>query len=315
MTGRKKMGLLVMAYGTPYKVADIKRYYTHIRKGREPSPEALKDLTEKYAAIGGVSPMARITEAQAQALELQLNEMQEIYEFKVYIGLRHIEPFIEEAVESMVTDGIENAVSIVLAPHYSTYSIKAYNGRAQTKAKQVGINLISVENWHNAPGFIQYWSDQIKLIYEQMSDSERSSAVLIISAHSLPKTILQGDDPYIEQLSETARLISEQTGITKYEIAWQSEGNTPEPWLDPDVLDLTRELYEQKGYRTFVYAPVGFVSDHLEILYDNDHECKELCDELGAAYYRPPMPNTDELFIQTMAETVLDKINEKNNLI
>src|SRR5699024_10716500 len=122
-------------------------------------------------------------------------------------------------------------------------------------------------------------------VYEQMSNDERKTSVLIVSAHSLPKKILQGNDPYIEQLTETARLISESTGIKDYEIAWQSEGNTPDPWLDPDVLDLTRKLYDKQGYRTFVYAPVGFVSDHLETLYDNDHECKEVCDELGAAYF------------------------------
>lgn len=303
------MGLLVMAYGTPYQASDIKRYYTHIRKGREPSAGALQDLTEKYEAIGGISPMAQITEKQAQALEVQLNDMQEKYEFKVYIGLRHIEPFIEEAVTSMAADGLEQATSIVLAPHYSTYSIKIYNERAQIEAKKHGITLFSVDNWHNAPEFIQYWSDQINFTYEKMSETERKSAVLIVSAHSLPKKILQGNDPYIAQLSETARLISEQTGISDYEIGWQSEGNTPEPWLDPDVLDLTRELFEQKKYQTFVYAPVGFVSDHLEVLYDNDHECKDLCDHLGASYYRPPMPNTHPLFIQAMAESVLDKIN------
>lgn len=305
---RKKIGLLVMAYGTPYMLSDIKRYYTHIRQGREPSAEALQDLTEKYEAIGGISPMARITEEQAKALETELNHRQETYEFNVYIGLRHIEPFIEDAIQSMAADGIKQAASIVLAPHYSTQSIKAYNGRAQKEAKQHGITITSVEQWHDAPDLIQYWSDAIETIYEQMSDEERRTSVLIVSAHSLPKKILQTDDPYTTQLAETARLISKKTGIVDYEIGWQSEGNTPDPWLEPDVLDLTRDLYEQKGYRTFVYAPVGFVSDHLEILYDNDHECKEVCDELGASYYRPPMPNTHPLFIQAMANVILNKM-------
>src|SRR5690625_3146366 len=123
---RKKIGLLVMAYGTPYQPSDIKRYYTHIRQGREPSEEALQDLTEKYEALGGVSPMAKITEDQARALEKKLNTSQDEYEFHMYLGLRHIEPFIEDALQSMEKDGIDEAVSIVLAPHYSTYSIKAY---------------------------------------------------------------------------------------------------------------------------------------------------------------------------------------------
>src|SRR5699024_7855770 len=329
---------------------------------------------------------------QAQALESKLNDMQDDYEFSMYIGLKHIEPFIEDAVEQMAKDGITEAVSIVLAPHYSTFSVKSYNGRAQEEAKRHGIKLTSVESWYNAPGFIQYWAEQITKTYEQMTEEEREKAVLIVSAHSLPEKILQDGDPYtkqleetakliseqtgitdyeigwqsegntpdpwigpdvqdltrdlyeqkgyttfvyapvgfvsdhlevlydndyeckvvssydLKQLEETAKLISEQTGITDYEIGWQSEGNTPDPWIGPDVQDLTRDLYEQKGYTTFVYAPVGFVSDHLEVLYDNDYECKVVCDEIGASYYRPNMPNTHPLFIQTLADVVFKKV-------
>ncbi|HEX6593614.1 MAG TPA: ferrochelatase [Bacillota bacterium] len=305
---RKKIGLLVMAYGTPYKEEDIERYYTHIRHGRKPSVEALQDLTERYRAIGGISPLAQITEDQAQSLETKLNDIQDEYEFKMYIGLKHIEPFIEDAVEQMASDGITEAVSIVLAPHYSTFSVKSYNGRAQEEAEKYGIKLTSVESWYDAPGFIQYWADEIKATYEKMTEEERGKAVLIISAHSLPEKILQDGDPYTKQLAETAKLISEKTGITDYEIGWQSEGNTPDPWIGPDVQDLTKDLYEQKGYTTFVYAPVGFVSDHLEVLYDNDYECKVVCDEIGANYYRPNMPNTHPLFIETLADVVLEKV-------
>lgn len=304
---KKTIGLLVMAYGTPYKLSDIKRYYTHIRQGREPSEKAVQDLTERYEAIGGVSPMAKITEDQAKALEQFLNNMQQQYNFKVYIGLRHIEPFIEDAMESMAEDEISEAVSIVLAPHYSTYSIKAYNERAQKSAEEYNIKLSTVEEWYTAEEFIQYWAEQIQGLYDKMPATHREKAALIVSAHSLPKKILELEDPYVEQLEETARLITEQTDVTNYFVGWQSEGNTPDPWLEPEVLQLTRDLHEE-GYEAFVYAPVGFVSDHLEILYDNDHECKEVCDELGAAYYRPEMPNTNELFISGMAKTVLDQL-------
>lgn len=306
--GKEKIGLLVMAYGTPYKEADIEPYYTHIRHGRKPSPEALQDLTERYQAIGGISPLAKITEDQAYALQDKLNDMQADYEFQVYIGLKHIEPFIEDTVKKMADDGIKRAASIVLAPHYSTFSVKSYNGRAKEEAEKYGLELDSVVDWYKEPGFIQYWSEQISKIYDKMTAEEREKAVLIVSAHSLPEKILAGGDPYPEQLAETAKLISDQTGITAYEIGWQSEGNTPEPWLGPDVQDLTRDLFEQKGYRSFVYAPVGFVSDHLEVLYDNDYECKVVCDEIGANYYRPEMPNTHPLFIQTLAEVVLKEM-------
>lgn len=305
---KEKIGLLVMAYGTPYKEADIEPYYTHIRHGRKPSPEALLDLTERYQAIGGISPLAKITEAQAKALEKQLNDSQDTYEFQMFIGLKHIHPFIEDAVDDMEKAGIKRAVSIVLAPHYSTFSVKAYNGRAQEAADEYGMTLMSVEDWYDEAGFIQYWTEKITATYAKMTETERDTAVLIVSAHSLPEKILANGDPYTEQLAETAKLIANGAGIDAYEIGWQSEGNTPDPWIGPDVQDLTRDLYEQKGYRNFVYAPVGFVSDHLEVLYDNDYECKVVCDELGAGYYRPEMPNTDPLFIETLAKVVLDQV-------
>src|SRR5699024_6594530 len=198
--------------------------------GHKPSKEALQDLTERYEAIGGISPLAKITENQAKALEAKLNDMQDRYEFEMHIGLKHIEPFIEDAVADMGESGITKAVSIVLAPHYSTFSVKAYNGRAQKTAEKYGVELTSVEDWYDAPGFIQYWSGQIQETYQEMTEKERDKAVLIVSAHSLPEKILQDGDPYPEQLAETARLISEQTGIKEYAIGWQSEGNTPDPW-------------------------------------------------------------------------------------
>ncbi len=307
---KEKVGLLVMAYGTPYQLSDIKRYYTHIRRGHEPSEAELEDLVEKYKAIGGVSPFAKITEAQAEALEAHLNEVQSKYEFKMYIGLRHIEPFIEEAVQKMAEDGIKKAATIFLAPHYSNYSIQGYNGRAKEEADKHGITLWSVESWYDEPDFIQFWADGIKAIYDQMRPEEKEKTVTIFSAHSLPVRAVTEDDPYVEQLQATADLIAEKASIDNYEIAWQSEGNTPDPWLGPDVLDLTKDLHKEKGYTSFIYAPVGFVSDHLEVLYDNDYECKEVCDEIEANYYRPEMPNTDPGFIKAMGKAVLAKIQE-----
>lgn len=308
---REKVGLLVMAYGTPYQEEDIEAYYTDIRHGRKPSEEALQDLKDRYKAIGGISPLAKITQEQTKALEVNLNASQEEVEYSVYIGLKHITPFIEEAVKQMAEDGISEAVSLVLAPHYSTFSVKSYNKRANDEAEKHGITIESVESWYDEPGFIEHWSNQINAVYDKMSAEERDKAVLVVSAHSLPEKILQNGDPYPDQLKETARLISEKTGIKNYVIGWQSEGNTPDPWLGPDVQDLTRDLYEQQGYRTFVYAPVGFIADHLEVLYDNDYECKVVCEELGANYYRPEMPNVHPDFIATLADVVLQKVKSE----
>ncbi len=303
------MGLLVMAYGTPYKEEDIERYYTHIRRGRKPSPEALEDLQNRYEAIGGISPLAKITQQQMESLEKRLNEVQDEIEFKAYLGLKHIEPFVEDAVEAMHKDGIKEAVSIVLAPHFSTFSVKSYNGRAKETAEKLGGPIIhSVESWYSEPKFIQYWATRVKQTFDLIDEEKRQKAVLIVSAHSLPEKIIAAGDPYPNQLQETADLIAQAAGIEHYEIGWQSAGNTSEPWIGPDVQDLTRELHEEKGYTSFVYTPVGFIADHLEVLYDNDYECKVVTDEIGADYYRPEMPNAQPEFIDGLATVVLKRI-------
>ncbi|MED3970270.1 ferrochelatase [Priestia megaterium] len=306
---KKVMGLLVMAYGTPYKEEDIERYYTHIRRGRKPSPEALEDLQNRYEAIGGISPLAKITQQQMESLEKRLNEVQDEIEFKAYLGLKHIEPFVEDSVEAMHKDGIKEAVSIVLAPHFSTFSVKSYNGRAKETAEKLGGPIIhSVESWYSEPKFIQYWATRVKQTFDLIDEEKRQKAVLIVSAHSLPEKIIAAGDPYPNQLQETADLIAQAAGIEHYEIGWQSAGNTPEPWIGPDVQDLTRELHEEKGYTSFVYTPVGFIADHLEVLYDNDYECKVVTDEIGADYYRPEMPNAQPEFIDGLATVVLKQI-------
>jgi protoporphyrin/coproporphyrin ferrochelatase len=308
---KKKMGLLVMAYGTPQNESDLEGYYTHIRHGRKPSPEMLEELRGRYEAIGGISPLGRITLDQAQKLEQHLNTIQDKIEFKMYLGLKHIAPFIEDAVKGMFEDGITEAISIVLAPHFSTFSVKSYNGRAKEEAEILGgPSIVSVESWYNEPKFIGYWANKVKKIYAEMPNSERENSVLIVSAHSLPEKIVQFGDPYPQQLKETAELIAKEAGIEQYTIGWQSAGQTPEPWLGPDVQDLTKELHERSGYKAFVYAPVGFVSDHLEVLYDNDYECKVVAEALGASYYRPEMPNAQPEFIDAMAAVVLRKLSE-----
>lgn len=307
---KRKIGLLVMAYGTPYQESDIERYYTHIRRGKTPSSELQKDLADRYEAIGGISPLAKITRDQAVKLTEQLNSLQCSVDFQMYLGLKHIEPFIEDAVKQMREDGIEKAVSIVLAPHFSSFSIESYNGRALEQAGYLGgPSIACIESWYKEPKFIEYWADKVRETFSRMLEEERSQAVVIFSAHSLPQKITQFGDPYPDQLYKTAELIAERAGITHYAVGWQSAGRTPEPWLGPDVKDLTRELHAQNGYQAFVYVPVGFVSDHLEVLYDNDIECRAVTEEIGASYYRPEMPNVQPQFIDALAETVWNKVN------
>ncbi|MGA9289852.1 MAG: ferrochelatase [Anaerobacillus sp.] len=310
---KRTIGLLVMAYGTPRSENEIEPYYTHIRRGERPTEEMLQDLIERYEAIGGISPLSDITKEQAQRLEDRMNEQfGEDVEFKSYLGLKHIAPFVEDAVRDMQKDGITEAISIVLAPHYSTLSVKTYNERARAEAGKKGYpDIYAIDQWYKEPKFIQYWVNQLQACLNQIDEAEKKKTVVIFSAHSLPEKILQEGDPYPSQLEETARHIAELAGIEHYAIGWQSEGNTPDPWIGPDIQDLTRDLFEQEGYTGFIYCPVGFVADHLEVLYDNDYECQQMTDELGAKYHRPDMPNATDEFIEILATVVTRELNKK----
>ena len=302
-----KKGLLVMAYGTPYKEDDIEPYYTHIRHGRKPSEEALQDLKDRYEAIGGISPLADTTKKQAEALVNKLNATQNDVEYELFIGLKHIDPFIEDAVESMSNHGIKEAVSVVLAPHYSDFSVGSYNKRAKDEGEKYGIEIKSVESFYEQKPFIDFWIEAVKSSLKEIPEAELSESAVVVSAHSLPEKIKEHNDPYPDQLEETAALIKTNADLANVHVGWQSEGNTPDPWLGPDVQDLTRELYVTHGYKHFIYLPVGFVCEHLEVLYDNDYECKVICDEIGVGYHRPAMPNTDDRFIQAMINEI-DKL-------
>lgn len=294
-----------MAYGTPYKESDIEAYYTDIRHGKKPTEAELQDLKDRYKFIGGLSPLAGTTNRQAEALCETLNHSYTDVEFKLYIGLKHIHPFIEDAVKAMNEDGIEEAVTVVLAPHYSIFSVGSYNKRAKEEADQYGIALTHVEHYYQQPKFIQYWTEKINETLAQIPENEHDETVLVVSAHSLPKGLIeQNNDPYPNELHDTAELLKAKSNIIHVAEGWQSEGNTGTPWLGPDVQDLTRALYEDYNYKNFIYTPVGFVCEHLEVLYDNDYECKIVCDELGVNYFRPKMPNTDPLFIGAIVDEI-----------
>jgi len=302
---KKRVGLLLMAYGTPRTLEEIEPYYTHIRRGRKPPEEQLEDLKGRYEAVGGITAFAQITDEQVRRLELEMNQRIPEVEWKAYLGLKHIDPFIEDAVDAMHRDGITEAISLVLAPHYSTYSVQVYNERAKAQAERIGGPAIHcVDSWYREPAFIQYWADELRQTFASMPEEEQHQTVVIFSAHSLPEKILQTGDPYPRQLEETAELIARAADIRHFAVGWQSAGNTPEPWIGPDVQDLTRELYQEKGYTSFVYCPVGFVAEHLEVLYDNDIECRAVTDELGARYYRPEMPNAKPAFIRCLGDVV-----------
>ena len=305
----KTIGLLVMAYGTPYKESDIEPSYTDIRRGKKPTEEELQDLKDRYEFIGGLSPLAGTTDRQAEALLEALNKEQDDVNFKLYLGLKHISPYIEEAVEQMHNDGIKEAVTVVLAPHYSSFSVGSYDQRAQEKADEYGIQLTHIKHYYQQPKFIKYWTEKINETLEQIPNQEHDETVSVVSAHSLPKGLIErNNDPYPHELHETAEILKQESNIIHVAEGWQSEGNTGTPWLGPDVQDLTRDLYKEHQFKHFIYTPVGFVCEHLEVLYDNDYECKVVCDDIGVNYYRPEMPNTHPLFIGAIVDEIQSHI-------
>lgn len=310
MGEKQTIGLLVMAYGTPYSKEDIEPYYTAIRHGRKPSPQQIDDLARRYEAIGGSSPLAELTTAQAAALEKRLNEKQNIWTFKHYLGLKYIHPFIEDAVGQMKADGIDHSVALVLAPHYSRFSVQSYADRALAAADG-NITITPINSWYRQPDFIRYWSRQVQSVLDTIPAKERKQSIVIFSAHSLPTRILAHGDPYPDQVEETTQMIAESAGLNTYARAWQSAGKTPDPWLGPDILEKIKELDRENGYKHYIFCPIGFVAEHLEVLYDNDTECRKLVATLGAVYHRPPMPDTDPQFIEALASTVLQSVDKK----
>ncbi|GGL46258.1 ferrochelatase [Sporolactobacillus putidus] len=304
------VGLLVMAYGTPYQKEDIVPYYTAIRHGRRPSDEQIADLTRRYERIGGSSPLAELTRQQALALESRLNVRRKGLTFKTYLGLKYIHPFIEDTVKRIHNDGIDRAVALVLAPHYSRFSVQSYADRARAAAeKSGGPKILPIESWYREADFIRFWTKQIQQTLALIPKPEQDQSIVIFSAHSLPEKILKNGDPYPDQVAETAESVAKEAGIIHYVRAWQSAGKTRDPWLGPDVLNVVRKLGETQVYKHFIFCPIGFVSEHLEVLYDNDQECRQLVESFGGTYHRPQMPDTDPLFIDALASAVLKALD------
>ncbi|WP_284637861.1 ferrochelatase [Paenibacillus silviterrae] len=314
MTDRPQIGVLVMSYGTPESLEQVEAYYTHIRRGNPPSPEQLKDLTDRYEAIvGGVFPLRENTNKQVQALEDRLNEQYPEYEFRCYQGLKHAAPFIEDGVDSMARDGLKQAVGVVLAPHYSVMSVGGYIKRAQEKAQEHGLELRFVRSYHLHPQLIEALAERVTEALRKF-DAPSDKVKVIFTAHSLPEKILEMRDPYPEQLLETSRAIASKTGVTNWEFGWQSAGQTGTPWLGPDILDVLQRIRKEQEAQHVLVCPIGFVSDHLEVLYDLDIEAQKTARELGLHLERTRSLNTDPLYISTLSDVVyaeLQKAEEK----
>ena len=296
-------GVLVMAYGTPSSPEAIEPYYTRIRHGRAPTPELLEDLTRRYQAIGGISPLRERTDAQVAGIREQLETLAP-GQFDVRFGSKYEPPLLEEPAASFATDGFTKVIGLVLAPHSSSMSTDQYMDRAASQLN--GVEFVTIGEWWSFPGFAELIAQRVRDALFAIPEERRERALVLFSAHSLPERILANGDTYPDQLRHSARDVAEVVGTSNWDIAWQSAGRTPEPWIGPDILDVLRTKAAE-GVTDIVSCPIGFVSDHLEVLFDIDIEAQGVAREVGLNVVRTASLNDDPQFMRLLAEVVLSQ--------
>jgi ferrochelatase len=277
--------VVLMAYGSPERLADVPAYYADIRGGRPVKPEHLDDLVERYRRLGieDESPLNAITEQTRAALERALSDV------PVFTGMKHWTPRIADGAARALESGADTVVGLVLAPHWSELSIAGYFEQLQSGLADRA-QLVFVHSWHDEPGFVELLADRVR----------GTDAHVVFTAHSLPA---RAEPVYRQQLLDTSQLVAEQAGLDDWSFSFQSESPTGEPWLGPDILDHLEDLHV-RGVRGVLVCPVGFVADHLEIRWDLDHEAAEKARELGLELTRIEMPNADPRFIAVLAGLV-----------
>jgi ferrochelatase len=301
------IGVLLLAYGGPNSLDELPGYLADIRSGRPTTAAVLKEMTHNYTLIGGKSPLLEICRQQGDALQKMLDAGHP-GAFKVYLGMRHWSPWTEEVVRDMIAGGIQKAVAIVLAPQYSPFTTDKYFQKVKAGLEMFGgdIDFEYVKSYNTAPKYIQALVNRVREGIERWPEAERDSVHVILSAHSLPVRIIKMGDPYQDELFESARLIVAGAGLRDGQWSWayQSAGRSPEPWLGPQIEAYIPEL-AAKGVRNIVSVPIGFVSDHVEMLFDIDIKAQAVAREHGIRLERPPALNTDPLYIETLADLVM----------
>lgn len=286
--------ILVMTYGTPeeYTFEGIAKFFTNIRRGVRPKDEEINLLLKNYLRIDG-SPLQEITLKEVELLKETVRG-----EYQVYFANKFSSPYIPDVISKMEEDKIEECICLILEPHYSFYSIMGYE--RFIKSDKIKFNII--KSWYKEEKLIEFWADEIKKIID--TDVKNDSFKVIFSAHSVPEIALKYNDPYVDQIFDMTKLIAEKIGLDKdnYTNTWQSESDIGMPWIKPDVLEYLRDQKEHPNH--YIFVPLSFISEHIEVLFDNDVECRELCEEFGVAYHRPPMPNYDSRLIEALVSTI-----------
>lgn len=297
-----KDAILLLAYGTPETEADIEPYLTDIRRGRPASPELVQELKQRYRRIGGRSPLLEITKAQATALERILHE-QGNSTARTYVGMKHWHPYIREVVPEILRNGHDTLVALTLAPHYSTISIGGYKiALEQALGRGCKMKVTFIESWHDNPLFHKAVAEKVKNALTTFPSQK--NVHVIFTAHSLPERILKMKDPYPEQLTESSEAVARLVGLEKWSFAYQSAGQTPEEWLGPDLLEVLKEISVKTENAQVLVVPIGFVADHLEILFDIDIEAQEYAKKLRITLKRTESMNTTPTFIAALADVI-----------
>ena len=306
MTNSTRTAVMLMAYGTPRTKEEILPYYTDIRRGRAPTDEQLNDLIKRYEAIGGLSPLKQLTEDQRDALQTELDLINPGH-YQVFLGLKHATPFIEESVTEVAGLGFKRIVCLVLAPHYSTYSIGQYTDRVRVTAEPLGIEVVGIDSWAREDAFIEFLAADMKAKLTALPERTK----VLFTAHSLPQRIIDAGDPYPEELRATAELVAEKVGLdrwSQWSIAWQSAGRTPEPWIGPDILAVIDQMATTRDSDEPVdgvlVCACGFVADHLEVLYDLDLEASQHAAKFGIAFARTECVNSNASVMAALAKRV-----------
>jgi ferrochelatase len=294
-----------MAYGGPDKLDDVEPYLLDVRNYRPTSPEIVHEIRERYEKIGGRSPIRELTEKQASGLERALNDGSQ--DWQVFVGMRHWHPFIKDVLADMSAKGIERAVGLVMAPHYSRMSIGAYF----KKVKEDGspIEIVPIERWNLLPGYLNTLERRVREALLKFPAEVRDKVPVIFTAHSLPERILEWNDPYPRELQETVEAIGARLGGQSYEFAYQSAAMTPDPWLGPDAGESIARLHAEGKHHVLI-APIGFVCEHVEILYDIDVEFKSHAEALGMQLERIEMVNDEPEMMAGLAELVRTRASE-----
>jgi ferrochelatase len=307
-----RIGVVVMAYGTPATPADVEPYYTHIRRGRPPTPEQLANLQMRYDALGGTSTLAARTAEQVATITAALERLQP-GRFVVTLGQKHAAPFIEDGVAALAAEGVSSIIGVVLAPHFSRFSVGEYQSRVAASAAEAGLAATGIERWHDLAEYRTFLSGAVAVGLRGLPPRTE----VVFTAHSLPERVLDGD-PYPDELRASAEAAAAMAKIRhrgiidgpsslddpRWSMAWQSAGATPEPWRGPDILEVIRERAASREVAGILVCPQGFVSDHLEVAYDLDIEARRIADDTGIAFARTRVLNDDGTVLAALAARI-----------